>query len=103
MTDRMPASECASWCRSGDSGDHDRADHHCESPPRTVTLSMHPMLLGDVEAPVPNHLAGSLQQNADASVPHIVVRHRDVRIDLSIDDARRLAAELLTLAEAATT
>ena len=106
MADRLPAGECASWCKSGDGHTDVRAptDQHCESPPRTVPLSRHPLLAVGAEPPVPDHLVGSLHQEADASAPHIVVRHNDgMMIDLSIEDARRLAAELLTLAEAATT
>ena len=104
MTDRLPASECASWCktRAGHTDLDEPADRHCESPSLSVPLSLHPMLDVGPQPPVPDRLVGSLHREADASAPHIVVRHSDgMMIDLSIEDARRLAEELLTLAEAA--
>jgi hypothetical protein len=104
MTDRLPASECASWCktRAGHTDLDEPADRHCESPSLSVPLSLHPMLDVGTQPPVPDRLVGSLQREDDASAPHIVVRHNDgIMIDLSIEDARRLAEELLTLAEAA--
>ena len=105
MTDRPPATECASWCKSGDRHRDatDPADQYCESPPRTAPLARHPLLVAGAEPPMRDHLVGLLHREADASVPHILITHKDAMIDLSIEDARRLAAELLTLAEAATT
>ena len=105
MTDRLPAAECASWCKSGDGHGYanDPADQHCESPPRTVPLARHPLLGVGAEPRERDHLVGLIHREAHASVPHISIKHNDAMIDLSIEDARRLAAELLTLAEAATT
>ena len=100
MTDRLPASECASWCktRAGHTDLDEPADQHCESPSLSVPLSLHPML----DVGVPDRLVGSLHREDDASAPRIVVKHNDgMMIDLSIEDARRLAEELITLAEAA--
>jgi len=105
MTDGRPASECAGWCktRAGHTDFDEPAGQHCESPSLSVPLSLHPMLDVGTQPPVPDRLVGSVHREADASAPHIVVRHSDgMMIDLSIEDARRLAEELLTLAEAAT-
>ena len=105
MRDGLPASECAGWCktRAGHTDFDEPAGQHCESPSLSVPLSLHPMLDVGTQPPVPDRLVGSVHREADASAPHIVVRHSDgMMIDLSIEDARRLAEELLTLAEAAT-
>jgi hypothetical protein len=105
MTDRLPAVECANWCKhpDGHTDANDPADQNCESPSRTIPLSRHPTLIAGAEPPIRDHLVGLLKRQADASEPHIMVKHNDAMlIDLSVEDARRLASELLTLAEAAT-
>jgi len=106
LTDILPAVECASWCAKGDGHTdvHDPAYQHCESRPRAVLLSRYPLLGVGTEPRVRDHLVGLIHREAGASVPHIMVQHKDaMMIDLSVDDALRLAVDLLTMAEAART
>jgi len=106
MTDILPAVECASWCATGDGHTdvHDPADQDCKSPSRTVLLSRYPMLGVGSQPRVRDHLVGLIHREAGASVPHIIVQHNDaMMIDLSVNDALRLAVDLLNLAEAART
>jgi len=106
MTDILPADECARWCAKGGGHTdvHDAADQECESRSRTVLLSRYPMLGVGAEPRVRDHLVGLIHREAGASVPHIIVQHNDaMMIDLSVNDALRLAVELLNLAEAART
>jgi hypothetical protein len=60
-------------------------------------------LLGvGTEPRVRDHLVGLIHREAGTSVPHIMVQHKDaMMIDLSVEDALRLAVDLLTMAEAA--
>ncbi len=106
MTDIVPAVECAPWCvkDDGHTDVHDPAHQYCESRPRTVLLSRYPLLGVGAEPRVRDHLVGFIHREAGASVPHIMVQHDDAMMtDLSVDDALRLAVDLLTMAEAART
>jgi len=104
MTDTLPAVGCASWCenRDGHTNVNDPADRSCVSPSRIVSLSRYPFPGVGAEAPVLDHLVGLLHREAGAPVPHIRVEHNDaIFIDLSVEDALRLAVDLLALADSA--
>ena len=104
MTDILPAAACASWCNQGDehSDVHDPADQDCVSRSRAVLLSRYPLLGVNTEPRVRDHLVALIHREAGSSVPHIIVQHDNAMlIDLSVEDALRLAVDLLTLAEAA--
>jgi hypothetical protein len=102
MDDALPAVDCADWCKTG--GGH--ACHHegqsCSSESQTVLLSRYPLLGVGKETRARDHLIGTLHREAGASLPHVVVTHNaTMMIDLSVEDAARLAVVLLTLAEKA--
>jgi len=102
MEDTSPAVDCADWCKEGDG----HADAHdgqlCSSDSLTALLSRYPLLGVGKGARVRDHLIGTLHLEAGASSPHVVVSHNaTMMIDLSLEDAARLAVVLLTLAERA--
>jgi hypothetical protein len=104
MGDMLPTGACASWCETGDGHTdvHNLADQDCVSRSWTVLLSRYPLLGIDAQRRVRDHLVASIHRETGSSVPHIVVHHHDaMMIDLSVEDALRLAVDLLTLAEAA--
>jgi hypothetical protein len=103
VTDIVPAVECASWCKdgAGHTDVHDPADQHCESHSRRVPLVQHQLLGGGAEPRAHDQLVGLIRREPGASAPRIMVQHNDATvIDLSVEDARQLALELLKLAEA---
>jgi len=104
MDDASPTSDCADWCKAGDG--HPDVRHlvgeSCASESQTVLLSRYPLLGVGKEPRVRDHLLGLLHREAGASLPHVVVSHNaTMMIDLSVEDAARLAVVLLTLAEKA--
>ena len=100
----MPAVECPTWCEKSDghTNVHDANDHNCVSKSRTVSVSRFPLLSDPTEPRVPDQLVGFIHQEAGESVPHIRLNHNgSMIIDLSVENARRLAAELRSLTEGA--
>ena len=104
MDDASPAVECAQWCEAQDGhADASQLDGRaCASESQTVLLSRYPLLGAGKEPRVRDHLAATLYREAGTSPPHVVVSHNAaMMIDLSLEDAARLAVVLLTLAEKA--
>ena len=104
MNQPSPAVECASWCKK--CGAHTDVHHpegeDCASEPKAVLLSLYPLRDGGEDLRVPDHLTGVLHNDAGASQPRIKISHNDKTvIDLSLEKAARLAADLHTLAEQA--
>ena len=104
MTEGLPSVVCPSWCEKSDghTNVHHANDHRCVSESRTVSVSRHPLVDDATEPRAPDKLVGFIHREAGESVPHIRLDHNDTPIiDLSVDDALRLAAELRSLTEGA--
>lgn len=104
MPQGSPIVECPTWCEksNGHTDVHHPDDHDCVSEPRTVFVSPYPILGDDTEPRVREQLDGFIHREAGESMPYIRLNHNDTTvIDLSIEDALRLAAELRSLTDTA--
>ena len=104
MSAGRPAVDCPTWCErsNGHATVHPADDRECVSESRTISLSRCPPLGDETASRVRDQLVAFIHREAGDSVPHIRLRYNDsAPLDLSVDDALRLAAELRSLIEEA--